>query len=79
MTHIIRTIITVGQPDDPANTYHVELKGDVLETEAVHRARLVIRANDRLDHPTRGYLVSCMDNGNYTITNETADTTTTAE
>ena len=69
----IRTIITVGNPDPTSTTetHHIELKGDIRPAEAVHRAKLILRANERLDHPTRGYLISCLDNGIYAITHET--------
>ena len=73
MTTAIRTIITVGNPDPTSTTetHHIELKGDIRPAEAVHRAKLILRANERLDHPTRGYLISCLDNGIYAITHET--------
>ena len=73
MTTTTRTIITVGNPDPTSTTetHHIELKGDVRPAEAVHRAKLILRANERLDHPTRGYLISCLDNGIYAITHET--------
>lgn len=72
----IRTIITVGNPDS-TETHHIELKGDIRPAEAVHRAKLILRANERLDHPTRGYLISCIDNGIYAITHESANADTT--
>jgi len=59
----MRTVIQVGTPSD---RHHVELKGQVPETEAIDRARRIILANTRLSHPDRGYLLSCMDNGTYT-------------
>ncbi len=64
----MRTIIQVGTADE---SHRVELKGNIPEPEAVRRAKHIIRANTRLDQPTLGYLLSCMDNGTYELTTET--------
>jgi len=45
----------------------IEFKGDVLESEAVQRARAIWLANTRLDHTVRGHLISCLDNFNYEL------------
>jgi len=59
-----RTIIQVGGANTP---FHIELKGAVPEAEAIRRAEHIIRASPRLDQPTLGHLLSCLDNGAYTI------------
>ena len=64
----MNTIIQVGKPD---NLHHIELKGTVHEPEAIKRARMIILAQDRIDHVERGYIISCLDNGNYTINTTT--------
>jgi hypothetical protein len=68
------TTIQVGRPD---NLHHIELKGTVQEPEAIKRARMIILAQTRIDQTERGYLISCLDNGNYTIA-VTGSTTTEA-
>ena len=59
------TIIQIGKAD---NLHHIELKGTVTEAEAVKRARMIILAQTRIDHTERGFLISCLDNGNYDLT-----------
>lgn len=56
----IRTELRVGD-------HAIEFKGDVLESEAVQRARAIWLANTRLDHTVRGHLISCLDNFNYEL------------
>ena len=62
------TTIQVGRPDD---LHHIELKGEVREAEAIARAKHIIKAQTRIDHTERGYLISCLNNGNYTINTST--------
>jgi hypothetical protein len=66
----LRTVITIGNPDEG---HHIELKGDIRAAEAIHRAKHIVRAQPRLDHTERGYLISCINNGNYAITHETTE------
>lgn len=65
----MNTIIQVGRPDD---LHRIELKGTVREPEAIKRARMIVLAQTRIDQTERGYLISCLDNGNYTINTATA-------
>lgn len=56
----LRTELRVGD-------HAIEFKGDVLESDAVQRARAIWLANPRLDHTVRGHLLSCLDNFNYEL------------
>ena len=58
------TIIQIGRAD---NLHHIELKGTVPESEAVAKARAIILAQTRIDQTERGFLISCLDNGNYDL------------
>lgn len=68
----MRTLLHIAmfaQPGDPANVLAkrtIDFKGQVPETEALTRAQHIIRTNPRLGHAERGYLLNCLDNGNYT-------------
>jgi len=74
----MRTLIRIAlytPPDGPPTAkQHIEFRGTLSESEAVTRARHIIRANDRLDHPERGYLLNCLYIGNYEITTEPGST-----
>ena len=55
-----RTIVTV-QTRDGTFPHHFGFRGYLTITEAGARARALALANPRLDQPTRGHLISCID------------------
>ena len=67
-------IAMFAQPGDPTNVLAkrtIDFKGSIPEAEAVQRAKAIIGANQRLCHPERGYLLNCLDIGNYELTTTT--------
>jgi hypothetical protein len=65
-----RTAISIApfrQPDGSTQArYTVEFKGEVQPTDAATRAQHIIRAS-RLDHTERGYLLNCLEIGNFEV------------
>ena len=65
----MRTAINIAPFVQPDRTtlfrYTVEFKGHLSINEAARRAEQIIRASSRLDHTERGYLLNCMEIGNY--------------
>jgi len=47
--------------------FSIDFKGNVPEAEAETKARAIVRAQT-LNHDDRGYLLNCLDIGNYTLT-----------
>jgi hypothetical protein len=68
----MRTTIRIAPqptPEAPHRAmFSVDFKGNIPEAEAETKARAVIKAQPRLDHTERGYLLNCLDIGNYTLT-----------
>lgn len=66
-----RTSISIApfrQPDGSTQArYTVEFKGEVQPTDAATRAQHIIRANPRLTHSERGYLLNCLEIGNFEV------------
>jgi len=62
----MHTTIIVGTTD----TFQIDFKGTPPEPEVVQRAEHIIRANSHMSQPDKGYLLSCLTNGNYAITVE---------
>lgn len=55
------------QPDGITRAKHtIDFKGSIAEAEAITRAKHLIRAQN-LGHTERGYLLNCLDIGNYVI------------
>jgi hypothetical protein len=69
-----RTIVTV-QTRDGTPAHHYEFKGYLTITDAGARARALALANPRLDHPTRGHLIACIDIHDFDVTHVNPTTT----
>lgn len=70
MTRTTIRIALFTQPDGTTRARsHIELKGAMPEAEAIDRARHIIRAKP-LNHEDRGYLLNCLEIGNYELTTE---------
>jgi hypothetical protein len=61
-----RTIVTIRTRDGTPD-HHFEFKGHLNITEAGKRAKALALANTRLDQPTRGHLIACIDICDYGV------------
>ena len=56
------------QPDGTTRARsHIDFKGNITEEDAITRARHILRLDRSID---KGYLLNCLDIGNYTLTTE---------
>ena len=69
-THTELHIAPFRQPDGSTLarlTLTLSTRGAPTDDELATRASHIVRANQRLDHAERGYLLNCLSIGNYTI------------
>jgi len=71
MSHATWTTLRIALQRRPDGTTramsHIDFKGTVPESEAIDRARHILRTDRSLD---KGYLLNCLDIGNYELVTE---------